>query len=97
VVLIAPQGVAFLEELSRHLPPGFEATGDGEGLQVVDPGGLAAAIPADWLNVDVLPGDQVVRGAVQTLNQIQQEITEATTEPWLARAGPGQNNLGRDR
>jgi hypothetical protein len=69
-VLIAPQGVAFLEELSRHLSPGFEATGDGEGLQVVGPAGLVAAIPADWLNTDVLPGDQVVRGAVQSHRQL---------------------------
>ncbi len=50
--------------------------------------GRIARSSSSWLTSDVLREDEVVPSAVQSLHQIQQEIAEATTEPWPAMSGP---------
>jgi hypothetical protein len=52
------------------------------------PDGSLAGTTADWLTADVLLEEEAVQGAVGSLNLIQTEIAEETTEPWPATAGP---------
>jgi hypothetical protein len=90
---VAPHGQAFLAELLRHLPPGFAVEFDGSVLWAVSPDGGRAGTTADWLTADVLLDDEAVDGAVGSLNLVQQEVAEETTEPWPATSGEGYRGL----
>lgn len=73
--------------VSRVLPPGWGLEIDGDMLWITG-AHWGAGSGSAWLTSDVLLEEEVVAGAVQSLHQIQQEIAEATTEPWPAMSGP---------
>ncbi len=77
-----------MRRLSTVVPPGWGLELDGDMLWVTGTQGRIAGSSSAWLINDVLLEDEVVPGAVQSLHQIQQEIAEATTEPWPAASGP---------
>ncbi len=86
---VAPHGIAFLEELARHLPIGFAVEMEGDWLQVIGPDGPLGATTGVWLAADMLLEEEVVDGAIASLNLVQQEVAEETTEPWPAASGRG--------
>lgn len=86
---VAPHGQVFIEELARHLPAGFAVEFDGYLLMAIGPDGPLAGTTADWLTADVLLADEAVEGAVGSLNLIQTEFADETTEPWPSTAGLG--------
>lgn len=77
-----------LAQMSAVMPPGYRLEIDGEILWLTSPDGGRAGSSSDWLIQDVLLEDDALVGAVQGLNQIQQEIAEETTDPWPAASGP---------
>lgn len=81
-------GEAFLTQMSAVMPPGYRLELDGEILWLTSPDGGRAGSSSHWLIEDVMSEEDVVTGAVQSLNQIQQEIAEETIEPWPAASGP---------
>lgn len=78
---------AFLEAVSAVMPRGWSLELLGGSLKVLDPDGRSTGIGAAWLASPTLFRDDAIDEAVQTLNQIQQEIAEDTTEPWPAISG----------
>ena len=46
-------------------------------------------IDASWLTDDLIFEDELLGRARDTLDRLQTEIAEYTTEPWPARAGRG--------
>ena len=79
---------AFLSQVSAVMPPGYHLELDGEILWLTSPDGGRAGSSSYWLIENVLSEDDALIGAVQSLNQIQQEIAEETLEPWPANSGP---------
>jgi hypothetical protein len=79
----------FLEQLAEVMPAGWRVVIDDDILWLVGHQGKIAGSSAHWLIADALLEDEAVLGATQSLHQIQQEITEATTEPWPARSAEG--------
>lgn len=84
---------AFIKQVSAVTPAGYRIELDDECLWVISPDGGMAGSSSYWLTRDVLLDEEALYSAVASLDQIQQEIAEETTEPWPAASGPGYSGF----
>jgi hypothetical protein len=75
--------------MAAIMPAGWALELEGDILWVTATQGRIAGSSAPWLISDVLLEEEAVDGGTGSLNLVQQEIAEHTTEPWPATSGPG--------
>jgi hypothetical protein len=80
---------ALAERLAGVLPPGFSARSDGVGFYLDAPDGLGSMTSLAQLDAEDVEPQDFADAAWNVLSMVQDVVSETTTDPWPAAAGPG--------